>query len=151
MNGPQRPGESLFATGHVGFDYAARFESDPVIFTVLREPMARCLSAYHFFQSHSEAYLRSLATELSAEEYQGRLRFQERARELGPARFLPRRRSWRVIGSPMCKRDNWPALILPNAAMTIRACWMQPCDISRGSISPASSNAGKTPCVCSDG
>lgn len=88
VSGPQRPGEALFATGHVGFDYAARFESDPVIFTVLREPMARCLSAYHFFQSHSEAYLRSLATELSAEEYQSRLRFQERARELGPARFF---------------------------------------------------------------
>lgn len=86
--GPQQPGDALFATGHVGFDYAARFSVAPTIFTVLREPMARCVSAYDFFQSHSEEFLRNLSTELSAEEYQGRRRFQQRARDLGPVRFL---------------------------------------------------------------
>jgi hypothetical protein len=88
VNGPQQPGDALFATGHVGFDYAKRFSAAPTIFTVLREPMARCLSAYDFFQSHSEGFFRTLAAELSEEEYRGRRRFQERAQELGPARFL---------------------------------------------------------------
>lgn len=88
LSGPQQPGDAWFATGHVGFDYANSFQIHPTIFTVLREPMARCVSAYDFFQSHSEAFFRTLATELSVEEYQGRRRFQDLARQLGPARFL---------------------------------------------------------------
>ncbi|WP_247524252.1 hypothetical protein [Bradyrhizobium sp. 199] len=88
VSGPRQPNDALFATGHVGFDYARQFKAAPTIFTVLREPMARSMSAYDFFQSHSETFLRHLATELTEEEYQGRSRFQQRARELGPARFL---------------------------------------------------------------
>ena len=88
VSGPQLPGDALFATGHVGFGYAGKFEVPPTIFTMLREPMARCISAYAFFQSHSEDFLRNLSTELSAEEYQDRCRFQERARALGPSLFL---------------------------------------------------------------
>ncbi|MBR0716269.1 hypothetical protein [Bradyrhizobium liaoningense] len=87
-SGPQQPGDALFATGHVGFDYAASFPTRPTIFTVLREPMARCISAYDFFQSHSEPFFRTLSTELSADEYAARRRFQERARALGLPRFL---------------------------------------------------------------
>jgi hypothetical protein len=88
VSGPQQPRDALFATGHVGFDYAKRFGVAPTIFTVLREPMARSISAYDFFQSHSEDFFRNLAPELSAAEYEGRRRLQERARALGPARFL---------------------------------------------------------------
>nr|WP_256464325.1 hypothetical protein [Bradyrhizobium sp. 21] len=88
VSGPQQPGDALFATGHVGFDYAARFSVAPVIFTVLREPVARCVSACTFFQSHSETFFHTLATELSSGEYQARRRFQEKARSLGTARFL---------------------------------------------------------------
>lgn len=86
--GPQEPGDALFATGHVGFDYADRFATAPTIFTVLREPMARCVSTYWFFQSHSESFFRTLATELTAADFQGRRRFQQRAPELGPLGFL---------------------------------------------------------------
>ncbi len=88
VNGPPDPGRALFATGHVGFDYAERFEVTPTIFTLLREPMARCVSAYHFLQSHNESYFRTLATELSETEHRGRRRFQERVTALGARRFL---------------------------------------------------------------
>ena len=88
VGGPQEPSDALFATGHVGFDYAARFKVAPTTFTVLREPMARCVSAYHFLQSHNEAYFQMLARELSEADYQGRQRFWERAIALGPTRFL---------------------------------------------------------------
>lgn len=88
VNGPQQPGDARFATGHVDFDYARRFGTWPTIFTVLREPISRCLSAYDFFQSHDEPYLRNLATELSAADHEGRRRFGDRARRLGMRRFL---------------------------------------------------------------
>ncbi len=88
VGGPQEPGEALFVTGHVGFDYAARFNVAPTTFSVLREPMARCVSAYHFLQSHNEAFFRILAGELGEADYQGRRRFQERAIALGPERFM---------------------------------------------------------------
>lgn len=88
ISGPQRPGDALFATGHVGYDYIARFENAPAVFTVLREPTARSMSALVFFQSHSEAFLQTLATELSAAEFRDRRLFQQRARELGAEHFL---------------------------------------------------------------
>ncbi len=87
-SGPQQPGNALFATGHVGFDYADTFPTRPTIFTILREPMSRCVSAFDFFQSHSEPFFQTLATELSAEEYAARRCYQQRARALEPARFL---------------------------------------------------------------
>ncbi|WP_314954769.1 hypothetical protein [Bradyrhizobium cosmicum] len=86
--GRQLPDGAHFVTGHVGFDYAGRFRRRPTIFTVLREPLSRCTSAYDFFQSHSESFFRTLAMELSPEEYQARRRFQERAGQLGATRFL---------------------------------------------------------------
>jgi hypothetical protein len=88
VSGPNAPGDALFATGHVGFDYAQRFGIWPTIFTVLREPISRCLSAYHFFQSHEESHFRTLATELTAAEYESRRRFSDCARRLGMRRFL---------------------------------------------------------------
>ncbi|MBR0829307.1 hypothetical protein JQ596_27590 [Bradyrhizobium manausense] len=123
LSGPQQPGGALFVTGHVGFDYAGTFPTHPTIFTVLREPMSRCISAYDFFQSHSEPFFRTLATELSADEYAARRRFQERARALGPARFLAEEealaRYWlanvqtrQLAGSPLSGlRDDDPRLL----------------------------------------
>lgn len=86
--GPQEPGEARFATGHVDFDYAARFKISPTIFTMLREPIERCLSAYDFFHSHDEQFFGYIAAELSEADYQSRRRFQDRARSLGLLRFL---------------------------------------------------------------
>jgi len=88
VSGLQAPGDAMFATGHVGFDYAQRFSTWPTIFTVLREPVSRSLSAYHFFQDHSEAHYRMLATELSPADYESRRCFGEHARKLGMRRFL---------------------------------------------------------------
>jgi hypothetical protein len=88
VNGPQAPGKAMFATGHVGFDYAQRFRTWPTIFTVLREPLSRSLSAYRFFQNHSEAHYRMLATELSPADYESRRCFGEHAQRLGMRRFL---------------------------------------------------------------
>jgi len=88
VGGPQDPGQAVFATGHVGFDYAQRFRTWPTIFTMLREPVSRSLSAYRFFQNHSEAFYRVLATELSPADYDSRRRFSEHARSLGMRRFL---------------------------------------------------------------
>ncbi|QFI73323.1 sulfotransferase family 2 domain-containing protein [Bradyrhizobium betae] len=123
LSGRQQPGDAHFVTGHVGFDYAERFRVRPTIFTVLREPMARCTSAYDFFQSHSEAFFRTLAMELSTEEYQARRRFQDRARQLGAARFLAEEatlaRYWlanvqtRQLAGATCQhlRDDDPRLL----------------------------------------
>ena len=90
VSGPQQPGDARFATGHVDFDYAHRFDVWPTTFTVLREPVSRCVSACDFFQSHSETFFRTLATELGETEYQDRRRFDDRARSLGMLRFLTR-------------------------------------------------------------
>lgn len=127
-SGPQQPGTALFATGHVGFDYAASFPTYPTIFTVLREPMARCVSAHDFFQSHSEPFFETLATELSTDEYAARRRYQDRARALGPKRFLgeeePLARYWlanvqtrQLAGASFAGlRDDDPRLL--DAALT---------------------------------
>jgi hypothetical protein len=88
VGGPQEPGDALFATGHVDFDYARRFAIPPTIFTTIRQPVSRCLSAYYFFQSHDENFFRILATELTDTEFQARRRFAERARHLDMLRFL---------------------------------------------------------------
>ncbi|WP_186293990.1 sulfotransferase family 2 domain-containing protein [Bradyrhizobium guangdongense] len=127
-SGPQRPGNALFATGHVDFDYAGSFPIHPTIFTVLREPMSRCVSAHDFFQSHSEPFFQTLATELSTDEYAARRRYQERARALGPKRFLgeeePLARYWlanvqtrQLAGASFASlRDDDPRLL--DAALT---------------------------------
>ena len=88
VSGPQQPGDALFATGHVDFDYAQRFGSRPVIFTVMREPISRCLSAHEFFQNHDERFFRDLSAELSPAEYESRRRYSDHARRLGMLRFL---------------------------------------------------------------
>jgi Galactose-3-O-sulfotransferase len=88
VSGPQEPGDALFAVGHVGFDYAQRFATPPTIFTTIREPISRCVSAYYFFQSHDEQFFRVLATELTDADYQARRRFADRARHLDMLRFL---------------------------------------------------------------
>ena len=88
VSGPQQPGDCSFATGHVDFDYARSFNVRPMIFTMLRDPILRCISTFDFFRSHGELHFSVLATELSETEYQGRRRFRDRARSLGMLRFL---------------------------------------------------------------
>src|SRR6266545_4782289 len=98
VSGPQEPGDAIFATGHVGFDYAQRFATPPTIFTTIREPVSRGVSAYYFFQSHDEQFFRALATELTDADYQARRRFSDRALHLDMLRFLleeePLARAW---------------------------------------------------------
>ena len=88
VSGPQQPGDALFATGHVGFDYAQRFATPPTIFTTIREPVSRCLSAYDYFRNNDEYFFRSLATEVTDTDYESRRRFTEGARHLDMLRFL---------------------------------------------------------------
>jgi len=88
VSGPQTPGDALFVTGHVDFDYAQRFTARPVIFTTVREPISRCLSTYYYFRSNHEQFFRTLATEVIAAEYQARRRFTDLSRELDLLQFL---------------------------------------------------------------
>jgi hypothetical protein len=88
VSGPQEPGNAIFVTGHVGFDYAQRFAIPPTIFATMREPVSRCLSAYHFFRNNDEHFFRTLAPDLSDAEYRNRRRFTDRARRLDMLRFL---------------------------------------------------------------
>ena len=88
VSGPPSPGNAIFATGHVGFDYAERFAAQPTVFTMVREPIARCLSAYHFFRNNDESFFRVLKNEITETEYQSRRRFTERARRMDMLRFL---------------------------------------------------------------
>ena len=88
VSGPQEPSDAIFATGHVGFDYVRRFAVPPTIFTVIREPVSRCLSAYHFFRGNDEHFFRALAADWTDAEYQSRRRFTDRARHLDMLRFL---------------------------------------------------------------
>jgi hypothetical protein len=88
VSGPQEPGDAIFATGHVSFDYVRRFAVPPTIFTVIREPVSLCLSAYHFFRSNDEHFFRALAADWTDAEYQSRRRFTDRARHLDMLRFL---------------------------------------------------------------
>ena len=98
VSGPSEPGDAIFVTGHVGFDYARRFAVAPTIFTTIREPISRCLSAYHFFRNNDENFFRTLATEVTEAEYESRLRVTDRARHLGLLEFLveeePLARAW---------------------------------------------------------
>jgi hypothetical protein len=88
VSGPQEPGDALFATGHVGVDYAQRFATPPTIFTTLREPISRCVSAYYFFRGNDEDFFRAVAPDWAYAEYQSRRRFTDRARHLDMLRFL---------------------------------------------------------------
>jgi hypothetical protein len=43
------PSPYAFVQGHVDFRYVERFRRRPVVFTVLRHPIDRALSAYYFW------------------------------------------------------------------------------------------------------
>jgi len=88
VSGPQEPGDAIFATGHVGFNYARRFAVPPTIFTTIRNPISRCLSAYYFFRNNDEDFFRTIAREVADKEYESRRRFTDRARHLDMLRFL---------------------------------------------------------------
>lgn len=88
VRGPQELGDAIFVTGHVGFDYARRFVVSPTIFTTVREPVSRCLSAYHFYRNNDEHFFRTLANDLAGSDYESRRRFTDRARHLDMLRFL---------------------------------------------------------------
>lgn len=98
VSGPQEPGDAIFATGHVGFDYARRFVIPPTIFTTIRDRISRCLSAYYFFRNNDENFFRTIATDVESKEYESRRRFTDRARHLDMLRFLveeePLARAW---------------------------------------------------------
>jgi hypothetical protein len=133
VSGPQEPGDAIFATGHVGFDYAQRFATPPTIFTTIREPVSRCLSAYHFFRGNDENFFRALAADWTDTEYQSRRRFTDRARHLGMLRFLveeePLARAWlsntqsRQLAGDSCVglTDDEPRL-LEIALANLRKC-----------------------------
>jgi hypothetical protein len=133
VSGPQIPGDAVFATGHVGFDYVQRFATPPTIFTAIREPIARCLSAFHFFRNNDEHFFRSLATEVGEAEYQARRRFTDRARHLDMLQFLVEEewlaRAWlsniqtRQVAGASCVglTDDDPRL-LETALVHLREC-----------------------------
>lgn len=82
------PSSFAFVTGHVGAEYLARFQTRPIVFTVLRQPLDRAISAYAFFRSHTPAYLQWLVETLPPAESAVRVRFTQRANELPLVEFL---------------------------------------------------------------
>jgi sulfotransferase famil protein len=84
------PSNYQFVTGHVGFDYIDRFRARPICFVVLRDPLERALSAYHFFRCHDERYLQWLRETHPREEAEERARLTRRANELSLVEFLER-------------------------------------------------------------
>ena len=98
VSGAQEPGDAIFVTGHVGFDYAQRFAVPPTVFTTAREPVSRCLSTFHFFRNNDENFFRTQVPVLTASEYESRRRFTDRARHLDLLQFLveeePLARAW---------------------------------------------------------
>lgn len=86
--GPQTPGDALFVTGHVTFDYVHRFSAPPTIFTVVRDPVSRALSAYQFYRANDERFFERVSRDWSEAEYRSRRLFTSRAQELGLRRLL---------------------------------------------------------------
>lgn len=132
-SGPTGPGAAEFVTGHVGFDYARRFTASPAIFTVLREPVARALSAYRFYCNNDEEFFRAVRKDWSDSEYQARRRFTERASQLDMLQFLREEeglaRAWLANmqtrqlagGAYLEVRDDDPTL-LATALANLRRC-----------------------------
>ncbi|QIF02029.1 sulfotransferase family 2 domain-containing protein [Roseimicrobium sp. ORNL1] len=90
-NASRSPEVHPLVTGHVHYGYIQQFRQRPAVFTMLRQPFSRALSAYTFFQGHDQAKLDELKAELSAEEYAERVAFLTRARECGTlGEFLQR-------------------------------------------------------------
>jgi hypothetical protein len=128
VSGPRGPGTAEFVTGHVGFDYARRFAALPEIFTILREPVSRALSAYQFYRNNDEKFFRAVRKDWSDSEYQARRRFTERARQLDMLQFLQEEerlaRTWLANiqtrqlagGSYLEVRDDDPTLLESGSA-----------------------------------
>ena len=85
---PSLTPNAQFVTGHLDFDFVSRFARPPVVFTVLREPIALVLSAYHFYRGNDEQFFNRLRDDWSVAEYESRRRFTGRARQLRLRRFL---------------------------------------------------------------
>src|SRR5581483_2450349 len=77
-------------TGHLDFGALARFRERPVIFTLLRDPVRRALSAFYFFREHDEARFAQLELELSPRDFAERRRFTELAQQMPLLDFLER-------------------------------------------------------------
>ena len=82
------PSRFSFVTGHVPFGYLSRFARRPLVFTVLRDPLDRALSALYFFRGNREPFMRQLEAELSAEEFAERKRIAELSAHSTPLEFL---------------------------------------------------------------
>ena len=85
---PSPTPNAQFVTGHLDFDYVDRFAQPPTVLTVLREPIALALSAYYFYRGNDEQFFSTLRDDWSADVYESRRRFTNRAQQLGLRRFL---------------------------------------------------------------
>lgn len=84
------PDAYAFVHGHVDVRYVERFRRRPVVFTVLRHPIDRALSAYYFFRDNGPRQLEQLRRDLPRELFASRVWFNRRARELSLLEFLER-------------------------------------------------------------
>jgi len=91
-----QPGDDLdpnghpLVTGHLHYGYLGKMCRRPVVFTVLRDPLDRALSAYDFFRSHDEAKFAELKGFVPAAEYAQRVEFFKKAQLHPLGEFLRR-------------------------------------------------------------
>jgi GT2 family glycosyltransferase len=91
-----QPGDSRdpnvhpLVTGHVHYGFVKKLHEQPSIFTMLRDPLDRALSAYYFFRGHDQAKLDELKQFVPADEYAQRIEFLTKARQCSLAEFLAR-------------------------------------------------------------
>lgn len=128
------PADYRFVTGHVGYDYVARFARRPLVFTVLRRPIECALSAYFFFRSHDRSYLQWLEDTLPSDQGAERVRFTKRANELPLLEFLQQEpalarallgntQTRALLGAPIPEHGRRAdAELLAEAAMNLESC-----------------------------
>lgn len=58
-----------FGAGHLPYGAKAMFQQAPVLITILRDPVQRAWSMYHFIQRTERHYLHKEANEMSLEEF----------------------------------------------------------------------------------
>jgi hypothetical protein len=50
------PNRYRLVSGHVGIEYADRFDRPPIVITFLRDPIERAVSAYYFQRTRDDAH-----------------------------------------------------------------------------------------------
>ena len=88
INADKDPNRFGMVHGHVDPGYVKRFHRRPLVFTVLRDPLERTVSAYSFFRENSASYFERPERTFAAGDETSRQRFSEQAQKMCLLEFL---------------------------------------------------------------